>query len=90
MPRRASVTPNAHLHITLNPEVKVKLDLHLFSELEGRIPKGAHQSFITERIQEFFDWKRLDLSPFGFPQGYFISGPKGMVELLHQHLLKGA
>lgn len=42
------------LTMHLPEDVRARLDLYLFSPLEGRIPKGAYQRFIVERIQEFF------------------------------------
>jgi hypothetical protein len=42
------------LHTTLPEDLHAKLTLYLFSESEGRVPKGAYQKFICERIVEFF------------------------------------
>jgi len=38
----------------LPEDIRAKLDLYLYSPSEGRVPKGAYQKFITERILEFF------------------------------------
>lgn len=89
MARPKAVTPNEHLHITLKAEVKQRLDLMLYSEVEGRIPKGAHKEFVEARINEWFDWKNTPLEPFGFPQGFFITGPQPMVDAVVAKL-KGA
>jgi hypothetical protein len=32
-----------------------KLDLYLFSPVEGRVPFAAYQAFFCERMKEFFD-----------------------------------
>lgn len=86
MSRPAALVPNAHLHIRLAPDLKAKLDLLLFSELEARIPKGAHKDFIESRLREFFDWQVQSLERFGLPDGYFIAGPKEMVQALTNKL----
>ncbi len=86
MARPKAVTPNEHLHVTLIPALKQRLDLHLFSAVEGRIPKGAHKEFVENLIREFFEYKQLPLEPFGFPVGYFITGPIVMVEALTKRL----
>lgn len=86
MSKPKAVTPNAHLHITLQPNVKDNLDLWLYSEVEERIPKGAHKEFLEKLIREFFESKRVPLEPYGFPIGYFVTGPKVMVEAVIQRL----
>ena len=80
MPRKPAVIRPVLLHTTIPEDIRAKLDLFLWSDVEGRVPKGAYQRFIVERIQEFFAWKRESLEPVGFPQGFFIAGPKEMVE----------
>lgn len=42
------------LTMSLPEDIRAKLDLHLFSEVENRVPMGAYQRFFIERIQEFF------------------------------------
>lgn len=85
MGRRKELDPRVPLFLMLPASVRTRLDLHLFSELEGRVPQGSYQQFFLERIREFFDSRRLDLSPFGLP-GYYVFGPKGMIEGLEQLL----
>jgi len=41
-----------------------RLDLLLFSESEGRIPKGAYTAFFEARLREFFSQGQLDLAPY--------------------------
>lgn len=38
----------------LPEDLRAKLDLHLFSEIEGRVPHGAYSQFLAERVREFF------------------------------------
>lgn len=54
MSRRAAVVPNERLELKLEPTLKLKLDLYLWSELEGRVPKGKYKDFFEERLRDFF------------------------------------
>lgn len=58
MPNNYRIDRPTSLHISLPVSLRARLDLHLYSGLEGRIPKGAYQTFISERIREYF--ARLD------------------------------
>lgn len=80
MPRKPEIDRPVRLETALPSTLRAKLDLLLFSPLEGRVPHGKYQEFIIARIVEFFASKRLDLEPFGYPQGYYITGPKEMVD----------
>lgn len=55
---KLSRPPNIQRPVAMNlhlPEdIRAKLDVYLFSNVEGRIPKGAYQAFFIERINEFF------------------------------------
>jgi hypothetical protein len=42
------------LTTTLPEDVYAKLKLYLYSDIEGRVPKGAIQRFLIARINEFF------------------------------------
>ena len=62
----ASVPTNLHLPETM----RARLDLILFSEVEGRVPKGAYQKFFMERLSEYFTTRTADLSAtVGAPAG---------------------
>jgi hypothetical protein len=52
--RPPNITRPVKLTTTLPEDIRAKLDLFLYSELEGRVPKGAYQAFFLERIREFF------------------------------------
>lgn len=54
MPRKAALTPARNVHVCLPETLMAKLDLYLFSEVEGRIPQGSYQKFFSTRITEFF------------------------------------
>jgi hypothetical protein len=54
MPRRPNIDRPTRLELKLPESLRAKLDLHLFSEVEGRVPKGGYQAFFEQRIREFF------------------------------------
>jgi hypothetical protein len=54
MPRRPNIIRPVRLITTFPEDIRTKLDLFLYSPIEGRVPKGAYQKFLIERIQEFF------------------------------------
>jgi hypothetical protein len=86
MPRPKNAVPTVLIKAWVPPELKGKLYLTLISDLEGRIPQGKISSFICDRLREFFGWKTLDLSPYGFQPGYFIKGPSEMIEAVQRRL----
>jgi hypothetical protein len=63
MPRKAAITPNKHLHTTIPADLAARLDLYLWSEVEGRVPQGAYQQFICVAIQKFFSERSIDIGP---------------------------
>ena len=62
MPRKAAITPNIHLHTTVNAQLYRQLEASLFSELEGRIPKGELQAWLERRIGEYFSTVPVDMA----------------------------
>jgi len=54
MPRKASLIPSRNVHVCLPESLMTRLDLILWSDLEGRIPQGAYQRFFMERLLEHF------------------------------------
>ena len=52
--RPPAIVPSEALNLRLPADLKLKMDLHLFSELEGRVPKGAYAGFISGLVREFF------------------------------------
>ncbi len=84
MPRRPSPIPLEHIHIKVPAAVKQRVELILYSVAERRVPQGAWQWFILERIRDYFDYATLDLAPYGFPPGFFVRIPKGMLEIVKQ------
>ena len=64
MARPRNIRPSRSLNTHLDEELMVLLDLHLFSELEGRVPKGAYQTFFNAMLHRYFNSVALDLSPY--------------------------
>lgn len=87
MPRPKRESTRLTLRLPLN--LRAKLDLFLVSTIEGRVPHGDYAAFFTERVREFFEWEGLDLTPYDFPPGYFVRGPKEMIEQLKRRLENG-
>lgn len=54
MPRKLNITPTTKLQVWIPAPLKARVDLHLWSELEGRVPLGAHQKFIVDLLNDFF------------------------------------
>lgn len=54
MAKQPNILRPVRLHTTLPEDLHGKLTLYLFSPAEGKVPKGAYQKFICDRIVEFF------------------------------------
>jgi hypothetical protein len=54
MPRKPNILRPTPLKLMLPEDIRAKLDLILYSEVEGRVPLGAYQRFFLERLQEYF------------------------------------
>ena len=51
MPRpRKAIRPRS-LHLKLPEDILARVDLLLFSDLEGRVPQGAYQNYFLSLIQ---------------------------------------
>lgn len=81
--RKLSI-PTRQFHIQLPEEEASRLELHLWSEAEQRIPYASRQRFIVERIREYFGRKGLDLGVYfqDLPPGSTVYGPPEYVERL--------
>jgi hypothetical protein len=90
--RQPDILRPIKLTTTLPEDIRAKLDLHLFSDLEGRIPKGAYQAFFIDRIQEFFDSRSLDLAKYlpGLPTSAIVRGSAAAISILDKLLTQGA
>jgi hypothetical protein len=54
MSRPPNIQRPVAMNLHLPEDIRTRLDLFLFSTVEGRVPKGAYQAFFIERINEFF------------------------------------
>lgn len=85
--RRPNIIRPIKLHTALPEDVYAKLTLHLYSDLEGAVPKGAYQAFFTDRINEFFDSRSVDLAKYlSIPTQAVVRGSPGAIELLEAML----
>lgn len=48
------IIPSERINLHIPADIKAKLDLHLFSEAEGRIPKGAYSKFFEPILRDYF------------------------------------
>jgi hypothetical protein len=44
-------------NIGIPEDLVARMELELYSEIEGRIPFGAQQEFFTKLLREYFDGK---------------------------------
>lgn len=86
MPRPKAAVPQVLIKAWVKPELRAKMDLLLVSEVEGRVPHGKISEFIAGLMQEHFDWDEVDLGIYGMSPGYFVRGPKAMIEQLKDRL----
>jgi hypothetical protein len=78
------------LRTTFPEDIRARLDLYLWSEVEGRVPQGAYQRFLISRIREFFEDASLDIGPWLEPIGppMPVRGSPRAIDALAQHLDK--
>lgn len=91
MPAPRNAIPTIPLTTGLPEDLMDRLNLHLFSEVEGRVPKGAYKDFFAQRIREFFAQKELDLAPYtnGMAGTHTLRAEPEVIEQLEQLLRKG-
>lgn len=86
MPKPLAILRPSRLETSLPEDLRARLDLHLFSEVEGRVPQGAYQRLIVSLLRDYLEVKRqtLDLSELSgvVPGGYEIQGtPQSIAQL---------
>ena len=86
MARPKSLIERRFLHASIKTSILDRLDFRLYSEAEGRIPHGAYQELLEEVLSRHLEETRLDLAAFGFPPGFYVSGPKEMIQSLTERL----
>lgn len=86
---RKLATPTRQFHIQLPEEEASRLELHLWSEAEQRIPYASRQRFIVERIREYFGRRTVDLAAYfpNLPAGTFlVHGDEATMNVLKERL----
>jgi len=84
MPRPKNLIPTVQQLLTLPQDIHTRLVLHLFSELEGRVPQGGYQRFFVELLQSYFNNQQLDLAPFAGtdPGAATVTGSPASIAIL--------
>jgi hypothetical protein len=84
MPAPRNIIPTTQLCVRITEPLKAQLDLLLYSAVEGRVPKGKHQEFITQLLNDYFNSRRLDLAPFmnGDPGVFSVRGSVESIDML--------
>lgn len=88
MARKPNLVPPTLLNLSLPADIHARLSLHLYSELEQRVPHGAYSRFIVDRLNEFFRSKQLDLAPYAAvdPGLFIVSASPVTLEVLKKTL----
>ena len=78
------------LNVALPALEHAKMTLHLYSDLEQRIPHGAFSRFLAERLREYFNSETLDLAPYANVEagGLLVSGTPEAIAQLREMLEK--
>ncbi len=86
--RRPNTVPTLATNVHFPEPVRARMDLHLFSEVEGRVPLGAYQRFLTPLVQDFFETTLLDLAPYlnTQPGEAYVRGKPAVIEALKRTL----
>lgn len=58
MARPTKTIRTVYKNIGLPEDLVAKMELELFSEVEGKIPFGAQQAFFTHLLKEYFDGRK--------------------------------
>lgn len=88
MPRPKNLVKTIFLNVGLPEDVHTQLTLHLWSEMEQRVPHGAFQAFLSQLIREHFRHKSLDLAPYVNcdPGVFFVRGEASALNVLTKAL----
>lgn len=86
--RRPLITPTRNLHLHIEEPLMEQVDALLWSEAEGRVPKGEYQRFFTEAIVRMLRHRPIDLSLYtkAFPLEHVVFGFEGTAQFLRTHL----
>jgi hypothetical protein len=67
MARPRNIVRPVSLRTTFPEDIRGRLDLYLWSDVENKVPQGAYQQFLISRIREFFEDASLDIGPWLAP-----------------------
>lgn len=70
MGRRAKIRKQISKHLMLPEDLVAKVDLELWSDLEGKVPFGQWQKLVTGLLEEWVERKGregIKYSELGFP-----------------------
>lgn len=56
--RPTKTIQSIQINLSIPEDLYAQVKLHLWSEVEGKVPHGAQSEFVTQLIREFFDGKR--------------------------------
>jgi hypothetical protein len=56
--RPTKTLKSIQINVSLPEDLAAKVKLHLFSEVEGKVPHGAMQEFFSKLVREFFEGVR--------------------------------
>ena len=91
MPRRKEIDHKGLISIRFPDSLRGELTLHLWSELDGRVPYGTWSTFFIERAREYLSNVRLDLAPYaGTEPGVFVVSGSDLAIAELKKLLEGA
>lgn len=90
IPIMAKTPPGTkRVEVYIPPELAARMEELLHSSILGRIPHGAWNAFVLQRIREFFTHPRRPLDGFnGFYAGDWISGNAHAVSTVLDHLTR--
>jgi hypothetical protein len=55
MARQRNIIPPVHLTTSLPQDLRARLDLHLWSKTEGRVPFGAYQRLLIALLTDYLN-----------------------------------
>lgn len=55
MPRAKNTIPTLQLNVAIPTDLMGKLELYLFSEVEGKVPHGAKSELVSNLLRQHFN-----------------------------------
>ena len=78
----------SQINLQLDEALMARVDLALWSPLEGKVPKGSYQRFFNDLLRRAFEQIDLDLGPYtgSLPGEQVVRGTTSSIEALRQTL----